>query len=1137
MTERLHERGPKLLRIRDMDPSSSNKRMPTSIPVEILSSTASTNTKPPYAVANASHSISTGSSTPATPIASSETPTSETPSCLNLHPTATTVTSVDGDSSFPGASGSVSAATTTPTSIRALGPNFSVSPISTDDVDIEIATPDVDLKDRRSKIATLLEEATISSKEGDAWFLIPRDFLEDVLNLPVETFQELKQEVGVLDVTSIVDRNGNLYAESDEPVDTYNIPPKVFDILAGWFGIRGQPVSRILIYNPETGRKEVERFPSYFHIHTLQKTGRLTQTLSSSSTNTSQGVFCSTTGTFLDLFEAIRIGFLKTPKKKSSPSFPFRIWFVSTDSLPNTILISTFINDIPKKQLVLQNRYNQRLKDQGLTSPEYHILVELEEKGSTHLQLLNGGFLIDNYFQSIDLSTNFDINWILHHGGNRGLTNLGNTCYMNSALQCLLHIQEINDYFFFKIYEQELNETNPLGFRGQIAVLFGNLLKKLFGPIESNSSNTSTTSSTSSSKFGGGGSSSNSAVSPRDFKYAVGHHSSLFQGYQQQDSQEFLSWLLDALHEDLNRIYEKPYCEKPELGDNEIEDVHAIEGLAATCWNQHKQRNDLVITDLFTGMYKSTLVCPECSKTSITFDPFNDVTLPLPVNKKWYHTFKFVNLGTTAGGIHSLEVELSKTSNYDDLIKYVSDHLKVLPDNIFLFEIFNNFFYKDFQSNYNKLRYYPISEVISDHDDVVIYHIPHDPKKDIIVPVINTVADVDGSYNVVHAFGLPLFVLFDANSEITGDLVREALEEKVKLLLNNTEIENEKIDLSSSFKIKYYMETKYSLRNKVSNSMIHIPHNRANLNNLPNLIAEVDKEVEGNEDLVIDTRHPVSELSDIGAPSDSDEFVVANSIDSIAPAVCKVPSDLTPQHLDVGEDVEEDVTMPEANDDVASSSDSFNNLGLLFDSVDTLDNNKAPSSLSTNTSGGDLNDLYKMTLICQWDHDQYVKYFTDDTANHAWVDPKKIPNPDVDFSKSELLKEQNSTVSLYDCFTKFSSPEILGDQDLWYCPRCQDHKQATKTIQLWSTGDILTIHLKRFESARSFSDKIDMVVDFPIEGLDMLEFVNMDTNDGDSLIYDLIGVDNHYGGLGVVITQRMPRILGIVNGTTLTTLE
>jgi ubiquitin carboxyl-terminal hydrolase 4/11/15 len=35
----------------------------------------------------------------------------------------------------------------------------------------------------------------------------------------------------------------------------------------------------------------------------------------------------------------------------------------------------------------------------------------------------------------------------------------------------------------------------------------------------------------------------------------------MFAGYNQHDSQEFLNFLLDAIHEDLNRVFKKPYVE------------------------------------------------------------------------------------------------------------------------------------------------------------------------------------------------------------------------------------------------------------------------------------------------------------------------------------------------------------------------------------------------------------------------------------------------------------------------------------------------------------------------------------------------------------------------------------------------
>ena len=44
-------------------------------------------------------------------------------------------------------------------------------------------------------------------------------------------------------------------------------------------------------------------------------------------------------------------------------------------------------------------------------------------------------------------------------------------------------------------------------------------------------------------------------------QYAVGRFAPQFSGYQQQDSQELMAFLLDGLHEDLNRIKKKPYVE------------------------------------------------------------------------------------------------------------------------------------------------------------------------------------------------------------------------------------------------------------------------------------------------------------------------------------------------------------------------------------------------------------------------------------------------------------------------------------------------------------------------------------------------------------------------------------------------
>lgn len=95
----------------------------------------------------------------------------------------------------------------------------------------------------------------------------------------------------------------------------------------------------------------------------------------------------------------------------------------------------------------------------------------------------------------------------------------------------------------------------------------------------------------------------------------------------QQDCQELMSFLLDGLHEDLNRVKKKPYIEAK---NSEGRPDHV---LAREAWSNYLKRNDSIVVDTFHGLLKSTLVCPECEHVSVTFDPFCYLSLPLP-NKK-----------------------------------------------------------------------------------------------------------------------------------------------------------------------------------------------------------------------------------------------------------------------------------------------------------------------------------------------------------------------------------------------------------------------------------------------------------------------------------------------------------------------
>jgi len=86
-----------------------------------------------------------------------------------------------------------------------------------------------------------------------------------------------------------------------------------------------------------------------------------------------------------------------------------------------------------------------------------------------------------------------------------------------------------------------------------------------------------------------------------------------------------LTFVLDGLHEDLNRVKSKPYFELKERQINESE-----EEASNRWWLNHLKRENSIIVDLFYGQYKSTITCPECLHISISYDPFIHLCVPLP---------------------------------------------------------------------------------------------------------------------------------------------------------------------------------------------------------------------------------------------------------------------------------------------------------------------------------------------------------------------------------------------------------------------------------------------------------------------------------------------------------------------------
>lgn len=103
--------------------------------------------------------------------------------------------------------------------------------------------------------------------------------------------------------------------------------------------------------------------------------------------------------------------------------------------------------------------------------------------------------------------------------------------------------------------------------------------------------------------------------------------------------------------------------------------------------------------------------------------------------------------------------------------------------------------------------------------------------------------------------------------------------------------------------------------------------------------------------------------------------------------------------------------------------------------------------------------------------------------------------------------------SLADCLRLFMRPEALEEDDAWRCPDCRKPVNASKQMSLWRPPPLLCLSLKRFSYANIYlGRKIDQLVKFPVEELDLKDYLSPGSDAGE-VVYDLYGVVNHSGSL------------------------
>lgn len=187
------------------------------------------------------------------------------------------------------------------------------------------------------------------------------------------------------------------------------------------------------------------------------------------------------------------------------------------------------------------------------------------------------------------------------------LSNIGNTCYLNSVIQILVNLPILRDVLLNDKIEKMINRKGKFSHNGILLDKFLEVIKLRWevNPAKKNG-----------------------LVNLKSLKDAAGIIQPRFGTFEQEDSSEFLNFMIDELHEELNIKNKRIYIPNPE---NEFLQ-NTEEELSNIYWANSIRRSASFINSLFSFQLKSILTCEVCSHSKISYETTNNLYVPIPLS-------------------------------------------------------------------------------------------------------------------------------------------------------------------------------------------------------------------------------------------------------------------------------------------------------------------------------------------------------------------------------------------------------------------------------------------------------------------------------------------------------------------------
>ncbi|GFR09430.1 ubiquitin carboxyl-terminal hydrolase 32 [Trichonephila clavata] len=638
--------------------------------------------------------------------------------------------------------------------------------------------------------------------------------------------------------------------------------------------------------------------------------------------------------------------------------------------------------------------------------------------------------------------------------GATGLNNLGNTCFMNAALQCVSNTRALTAYFNSNYHLYELNRTNQHGMKGHIAKRYGDLVQDLW-------SGTSRT------------------VAPLKLRLTIGKYAPRFNGFQQHDSQELLAFLIDGLHEDLNRVHEKPYTG---LKDS---DGRPDEEVASEAWENHVRRERSIIVDLFHGQLQSTVRCKVCGHTSVRFDPFNYLSLPLPMESCIHLEIVVIRLDGSKPVKYGLQ--LNHDDKYITLKQQLGKLCNINPQQLLVAEVSDATF-KSIPGDEHRIRivagnsffayelYIP-QEIILEDDN-------RQPRETHTLTQIQRMPLSDSSSPKVFTSPstkkVPVVAVNGDVPKPTED--REAGDAPGKMIFSLGDSDSD------------------SIGSQLNSPPAQQPLGPWILGGAPSYSSSMTSSIVSN-----------SSTSELSSEFYQKNFVIAYhrkmirqdvyflSSQKCRPTLFGLPLILPCHEMTTNQDLYQAVWIQVARlvSPLPPSETAVSNHALDCD--DSL-GYEYPFTLKAVQRNGYLCahcPWYRFCRGCKIECCDADFNFGSAVIAIDW-DPTALhlryqTSLERDFADHESVNTtrrlQTEPINLHDCLEAFTNEEQLGEAEKYYCSKCKEHQLASKKLNIWRLPPILIVHLKRFQLLNGRWVKSHKIVKFPFENFDPTDYL------------------------------------------------